>query len=114
MYTHFILSDNGTEFKKELMDNILQQLGIGHNFSAPNHPQSNEKKLEVFYKYLRPTLKKPCEKDLYNLDKYINQVLANYHVTPHLTTIETPFFLFYGRDPNITSPIARTDAVLPQ
>ena len=51
-----------------------------------------------FHKYLKPTLKKLSEKDLDNWDKYISQVLASYHVTPHLTTTETPFFLVYGRD----------------
>ena len=33
--------------------------------------------------------------------KYINQVLDSYCVTPHLATTETPFFLVYGRDPNL-------------
>ena len=32
---------------------------------------------------------------------YINQVLASYHGTPHFATAETPFFLVYGRDPNL-------------
>ena len=53
----YILSDNGTEFKNNLMDQVLQQLGIDRFFSAPYHPQSNGK-LEVFHKYLKPTLKK--------------------------------------------------------
>ena len=39
----FILSDNGTEFKNQLMDNVLQQLGIDCIFSTPYHTQSNEK-----------------------------------------------------------------------
>ena len=95
-----MLSDNGTEFKNQLMDNVLQQLGIDHIFFAPHHPQSNGK-LEVYHKYLKPTLKKLCEKDLDNWNKYINQVLASYCVTPHLTTTETPFFLVYVRDPNL-------------
>ena len=90
---HFILLDNGTKFKNQLMENV-QQLGIDHIFSAPYHPQSNQK-LEVFYKYLKPTWKKLCEKDPDNWDKYINQVLASYCVTPHLLTAETPFFLVY-------------------
>ena len=42
-----------------------------------------------------------CEKDPSNWDKYINQVLASYRVTPNLATTETPFFLVYGRDPNL-------------
>ena len=67
---------------------------------APYHPQSNGK-LEVFHKYLKPTLKKLCEKDPSNWDKYINQVLASFRVTPNLATAETPFSLVYGRDPNL-------------
>ena len=51
---HYILSDNGTEFKNSLMDQVLKQLGIDGIFSAPYHPQSNGK-LEVFHKYLKPT-----------------------------------------------------------
>ena len=81
------------------MDQVLKQLGIERIFSAPYHPQSNGK-LEVFHKYLKPTLKKLCEKDPSNWDKYMNQVLASYRATPNIATVETPF-LVYGRDPNL-------------
>ena len=91
MCPRYILSDNGTEFKNNLMDQVLQQLGIDRIFSAPYHPQNNGK-LEVFHKYLKPTLKKLCEKDPANWDKYINQVLASYRITPNLATVESPFF----------------------
>ena len=94
MCPRYILSDNGTEFKNTLMDQVLKQLGIERIFSAPYHLQSNGK-LEVFHKYLKPTLKKS------NWDKYINQVLASYRVTPNLATAETPFLIVYGRDPNL-------------
>ena len=87
--------DNGNEFKSS-----LQQLGIDRIFSAPYHPQSNSK-LEVFHKYLKPTLKKLCEKYPANWNKYLNQVLASYRITPYLATAESPFFLVYGRDPNL-------------
>ena len=79
---------------------ILQQLSIYHIFSTPYQPQSN-RKLEVFHKYLKPTLKKLCEKDPTNWEKYINQVLTSYRVTSNLATAERPFFLIYGRDPNL-------------
>ena len=62
MCPRYIVSDNGTEFKNILMDQVLKQLGIERIFSAPYHPQSNGK-LEDFHKYLKPTLKKLCEKD---------------------------------------------------
>ena len=44
------------------MDQILQQLGIDRIFSVPYHTQSNGM-LKVFQKYLKPTLKRLCEKD---------------------------------------------------
>ena len=31
----------------------------------------------------------------------MNQILTSYRVTPNLATAETPFFLVYGRDPNL-------------
>ena len=55
MCPHFILSDNGTEFKNQLMDNVLKQCGIDHIFSSPYHPESNGK-LDIFHTYLKPTL----------------------------------------------------------
>ena len=100
MCPRYILSDNGVEFKNHLVDQVLKQLGIERIFSTPYHPQSNGN-LEVFCKYLKPTLKKLCEKDPSNWDKYINQVLASYRVTLNLATEGTPFFLVYGRDPNL-------------
>ena len=42
MCTQYILSDNGTEFKNSLMDQVLQQLGIDRIFSAPYHPRITE------------------------------------------------------------------------
>ena len=100
MFPWYILSDNGTEFKNSLMDQVLQQLGIDRIFSTPYRPQSNGK-LEVFHKYLKPTLEKLCEKDPANWDKYLNQVLGSYRITPNLATAESSFFLVYGRDPNL-------------
>ena len=52
---------------------------------------------QVSKTYTQETL----QKDPTNWDKYINQVLASYRVAPNLPTAETPFFLIYGRDPNL-------------
>ena len=100
MCPRYIFSDNGTEFQNTLMDQVLKQLVIARIFSAPYQLQTNGK-LEVFHKYLKPTLKKLCESDPSNWDRYINQVLASYRVTPNLATVETPFFLVYRRDTNL-------------
>ena len=96
----FMLSNNGTEFKNQLVDDVLKQHGINCIFSTSYHPQCNEK-LEVFHKYFKPTLRKLCENDQDIWDQYINQVCISYHVTLHLTKAETPSFLIYGMDPNL-------------
>ena len=114
MCPRYILSDNGTEFKNHLIDQVLQQLSIDCIFSAPYQPESNGK-LEVFHKYLKPTLKKLCEKGPTNWDKYINQVLTNYRVTTNLATSETPFFshLWQRSKPTFT-PSSGTNAMIPR
>ena len=50
---------------------------------------------------LEANTKTLCEKDPSNWDKYLNQVLTSYRVTPNLATAEIPFFLIYGRDLNL-------------
>ena len=95
MCPRYILSNNGTEFKNNLMDKVLKQLGIDRIFLAPYHPQNNGK-LEVFHKYLKPTLKKLCEKNPSNWDKYLYQVLASYIVTPNLPQWRHHFWSMEG------------------
>ena len=67
MCPRYILSDN-------FMDHVLKQLGIERIFSAPYHPQSNGKS-DVFHKYLKPALKKLCEKDKSNWDNILTKFL---------------------------------------
>ena len=107
MCPRYILLDNATEFKNHLMDQLLQQLGTDCIFSTPYHPQSNEK-LEVFHKYLKPILKKLCEKDQSNWDKYINQALTN------LVTAETPFFGLWERPQFTFKPSSGANATIPR
>ena len=84
------------------MDHVLQQHGIDRIFQPPTiHKVMGNLKSNIFSKYLKPTLKKLCEKDPANWDKYLNQVLASYRITSNLSTAESPFFLVYGRDPNL-------------
>ena len=100
MCPRYIISDNGTEFKNHLIDQVLQQLGIDCIFSTPYHPQSN-RKLEFFHGYPKPTLRKLCRKDPTDWDKHVNKLLTSYRVTLNLATAETLFFLICDRDPNL-------------
>ena len=97
MCPQYILSDNGAELRNNLMDLVLQKLGIDRIFSAPFHPQSNVK-LKAFHKYLKPTLKKLCERDPTNWDKYLTNT-SQLQDNPKPGNSRTPFFLVYSRDP---------------
>ena len=40
-----MLSDNGTEFKNQMFEEIVKELRVEHNkYTAPYHPSSNGKK----------------------------------------------------------------------
>ena len=59
MCPQYILSENGTEFKNSLMDQVLQWLGIDRIFSAPYHPPEQWKTRslpQVFETYIEETL----------------------------------------------------------
>ena len=113
MCPRYILSDNGMEFKNHLLDQVLQQLAIDCIFSTPYHPQSNGK-LYVFHKYLKSTLKNLCKKDPSKWDKYINQVLTSYIVTPNLATADTTIFSSLWKRPQFPlHQFSGTDAMIP-
>ena len=113
MCLRYILSDNGTEFKNTLMDQVLQQLGIDRIFLAPYHPQSNGK-LEVFHKYLKPTLKKLCENDPANWGQVhkssISKLQDNTQFSHSRVTI---FFGLWPRPQFTSSTATRTNAMFP-
>ena len=45
-----IFSDNGTEFKNKVLNDLCDQLGIIRLFTNPFHPQSNAKVENIFLK----------------------------------------------------------------
>ena len=53
-----ILSDNGTEFKNKLFEDVAKQLGVEYKaYTPPYRPQSNGK-IEGFHKYLKSCIAK--------------------------------------------------------
>ena len=95
------------------MDNVLKQQGVDCILSAPYHPQSNGK-VEVSHKYLKATLKKLCENDPNDWEKYLNQVLASYRcdATP-CNCCNTLLTILWKRFQSTPPLIAGTHAVIP-
>ena len=95
-----ILSDNGTEFKNKLFEQVAQDLGIEHKvYSPPYHPASNGR-IEGFHSFLKVCLAKHISNSL-EWDEIVHLVCSVYNFLPNEHSREAPFFLMFGRDPRI-------------
>ena len=93
-----ILSDNGTEFKNKMFQEVSKKLGCEvRTYSPPHQPQSNGKN-ECFHKFLKACMGKHISKNL-EWDDVIPMATAAYNFFPYTSSRERPFFLMFGRDP---------------
>ena len=93
-----ILTDNGTEFKNDLIDQVAKELGVEHKiFTPPYHPQSNGK-IEAFHYFLKACIGKHINQ-LEELAEVVPLACAAYNFLPNEYSRESPFFLMFGRDP---------------
>ena len=103
MCPQYILSDNGTRVQELPHGPSPATTGEFIEFSLLHTTPRVMANWKFSHKYLKPTLKKLCEKDPTNLDKYLNQVLASYRITPNLATAESPFFPHICQRPQPTN-----------
>ena len=92
-----ILSDNGTEFKNKLFEQIAKELGIKHKiYTAPYCPSSNDR-IEGFHNFLKSCVAKHLSPQL-EWTSVIPLVCAAYNFLPNEHSKESPLFLMFGRD----------------
>ena len=93
-----ILSDNGTELKNKVFEEIAKKLGCEVRvYLPPYQPQSNGR-IECFHKFLKTCMGKHINPRL-EWDEVIPMAMAAYNFFPHTTSKERPFFLMFGHDP---------------
>ena len=93
-----MLTDNGTEFKNELFEEVSTRLGVKYKpFAPPYHPQSNGR-IEGFHRFLKSTIAKHISQRI-EWDDLVNMACAAYNFLPNEHSGESPFFLMFGRDP---------------
>ena len=96
--SHKILTDNGTEFKNALLDQIAEEIGVEHKvYTPPYHPQSNGK-IEAFHYFLKACMAKHMN-TVGDWDEVVPLACAAYNFLPNEYSRESPFFLMFGRDP---------------
>ena len=88
-----ILSDNGTEFKNRLFEQVAKELGVEYKlYTRPYHPASNGQ-IEGFHAFLKACIAKHVAPQL-EWDVLVPLACAAYNFIPN-----EPFFLMFGRDP---------------
>lgn len=93
-----ILTDNGREFKNQLIDTLCKKMNINKKFSSPYRPKTNGL-VERTNKTLISILAKNIYDDRKNWDKYFNIIRFNYNIRPQENLGCSPFELVYGRKP---------------
>ena len=93
-----ILSDNGTEFKNKIFEQVAKELGVVYKlYTPPYHPASNGR-IEGFHAFLKACISKHISPQL-EWDDLVPLTCAAYNFIPNEHLKESPFFLMFGRDP---------------
>ncbi|CAF4412864.1 unnamed protein product, partial [Rotaria magnacalcarata] len=91
-----ILTDNGTHFTAQIMNNLFQHLGVTHLYSTVYHPQTNGQ-IERFNATMDGKIAALCNERRTNWDEVLQYVTFNYNTSIHATTKQTPFEMMHGR-----------------
>jgi len=98
----YLLSDRGTNFLSELVQNVCKLLEIKKVNTSGYHPQTDGL-VEKFNSILIGMVAKVAEQSGKDWDRHLSFLLFAYRVSVQESTKESPFFLLYGRDPRIPS-----------
>ena len=99
-----LLSDRGTNFLSDLVQEVCRLLNVTKVNTSGYHPQTDGL-VEKFNSTLINMIAKCCEKSK-DWDKQLPYLLFAYRANVQDSTKESPFFLLYGRDPRIPSDSA--------
>lgn len=90
-----LISDRGTHFLNDLIEELTKAYGIDHRKTTPYHPQTNGLAERVNQTIVR-ILRKTVHDNKRDWDAKLNAALWAYRTTFKVTTKQTPFALVYG------------------
>ena len=93
-----MLTDNGSEFRNDVFDEVCDKLGTKRVYSPVYTPQSNGK-LEGFYRFFKACISKHIWGNRLKWDKIVPLATAAYNFFPWQSSRESSFVLMFGRDP---------------
>ena len=99
-----IIHDRATEFLSEVLQETAALLGLDQLPTSGDHPQTDGL-VERFNHTLKQMLAKVVIKKGHDWDKQLGAVLLAYRAAPHSSTGMSPFYLLYGRDPQLPTAL---------
>lgn len=97
---NILLSDNGREFKNEIIESLCKLMSIDKKYSSPYRPQTNGL-VERTNRTLLGILSKTVHKYPKRWDTYLRIIKFNYNIRYQESIKSSPFQLLYGRHPNL-------------
>ena len=92
-----LLTDNGTEFKNDLFSRVAKELGVERKIYSPLYRPPSNGCIEGFHKFLKSCLTKHIPRHR-EWDDVIPIATASYNWLPTQHSMESPFFVIFGRD----------------
>ena len=96
-----IMHNQGGEFENELFTQLETLSGVKKSRTTPYHPQSNGK-CERMNRTLLGLLRTLPEKFKSRWSRHLQKVTHAYNATMHSATGFSPFYLLFGREPQLT------------
>ena len=93
-----ILTDNGSEFKNKMWDEVFKRLKMEHRVTPIYSPQCNGH-IEGFHRFLKACIGKQLQQGL-EWDDLVWKATAAYNFFPTESSGFSPFFLMYGHEAN--------------
>ena len=92
------VSDNGTEFCNQIIEQLFKLLDIKKTTTTPYHPQSNAQ-VEVCNKTIANYLKHRVNTDTLDWEMYMAPMMFAYNTSFHRSIKTSPFELTFGIEP---------------
>lgn len=99
-----LVTDNASYLKGDLMKEITRLMGVDHHFTSANRHESSGE-IERVFNTFHAMLRTYTAANQLDWDLHLPAISLAYNTTTHSSTGETPFFLFFGRDPIFTADL---------
>ena len=96
--SRFILTDNGMEFKNDIMSSVLTRLNTEKKFTMVYFPRGNSR-LENLHALLKRSISKYIDILDVEWDKCLNLATDAFNISPSSDNCSSPYYIVYGKEP---------------